>query len=228
MAHDNPLLAFTPPDPDAQPEPRMRIGIDFDNTLAGYDEVFLSTARTMGLVGHAFCGGKSAIRDHLHRHGQHGDWLWQHLQGRVYGAEMAKAVLIEGAREFLIRCRNEQVQVFVVSHKTMYGHHDPARVNLRDAALKWMTAQGFFAKSGFGLAREQVVFESTRKEKVAQIASLRCDIFIDDLEEVLLEPTFPPDVLRILFAPHEGGCSDGILQCSSWAAISELVFDGVH
>ncbi len=36
----------------------MRIGVDFDNTIAGYDEVFAGLALEAGLVGHAPRGGK--------------------------------------------------------------------------------------------------------------------------------------------------------------------------
>ena len=61
----------------------------------------------------------------------------------------------------------------------------PSRVNLRQAALGWMTAQGFFGTSGFAVPAENVFFESTRAEKLARIAALGCTHFIDDLEEVL-------------------------------------------
>jgi len=70
-----------------------------------------------------------------------------------------------------------------VSHKTEYGHFDPARVNLRDAALSWMRQQGFFRQDGFGLPIENVRFAATRSEKIEQIARLGFTHFIDDLPE---------------------------------------------
>ena len=51
---------------------------------------------------------------------------------------------------------------------------------------------------GIGLA--DVYFESTRAEKLKRIAALSLTHFIDDLEEVLTDPDFPPNVERILFA----------------------------
>jgi hypothetical protein len=45
---------------------------------------------------------------------------------------------------------------------------------------------------------------------------------------VFVEPTFPVGVLRILLAPDERGHSDDIIRCSSWAAISEIVFNAVR
>ena len=40
----------------------MRIGIDFDNTLIDYDEVFRVLARERGLIDDRFRGGKDAVR----------------------------------------------------------------------------------------------------------------------------------------------------------------------
>ena len=42
---------------------KLRIGLDFDNTIITYDAVFLAAARKWGLVDVNFTGGKQAIRD---------------------------------------------------------------------------------------------------------------------------------------------------------------------
>lgn len=203
----------------------MRIGIDFDNTIVGYDEVFADQARRSGLVDASFRGGKQALRDTL-RAREGGEEAWQLLQGRVYGAGMTAAGLIDGVDAFLRRCRRTGERVFIVSHKTEYGHGDPERINLRQAALAWMTSQGFFADTGYGLTRESVFFEATREEKLARIAALRCDVFIDDLDEVLFAPAFPAGVRRILFAQTRNGGAADLLHCRTWAEIYEAVFHG--
>ena len=87
----------------------------------------------------------------------------------------------------------------IVSHKTAYGHFDDTRVNLRQAALDWMTARGFFQAAGIGLPADAVAFEATRADKLARIAALGCTHFIDDLPEVLDDPAFPPGVEKFLF-----------------------------
>ncbi len=201
----------------------MRIGIDFDNTIAGYDEVFADLARRAGLVDDSFRGGKQALRDTL-RGREWGELAWQRLQGHIYGAGMAAAKLIDGVDAFLRRCRSSGESVFIISHKTDYGHGDPERINLRQAALAWMTSQGFFADFGYGLRRESVFFEGTREEKLARIAALRCDVFIDDLDEVLSAPTFPVGVQRILFAQTTNGNDPSLVHCRTWAEIREAVF----
>jgi hypothetical protein len=200
----------------------LRIGLDFDNTIITYDDVFLSTARERGLIGADFTGRKQAIRDAI-RLLPDGELLWQKLQGQVYGKGLAQASMFEGVDAFLRRCRLNKVPVVIVSHKTEFGHHDPDRVNLRDAARDWMTAHGFFYASGFGIAPDAVYFEATRQDKLARITQLGCSHFIDDLEEVLSDPDFPPGVERILFTEGRPASAPYIV-CPTWRDIEEQVF----
>src|ERR1700704_1265663 len=190
----------------------MRIGIDFDNTLIGYDEVFRAAARERGLLDSGFGGNKQALRDAI-RLLLDGELTWQRLQGQVYGKGIGGAAMCEGADAFLHRCRAVGHAVFVVSHKTEYGHHDPDRVNLREAALDWMKARGFFAPDIYAIPRENVFFETSRADKLKRIAALNCTYFIDDLEEVLTDPDFPPGVNRVLFGAS--GSSPNLAICSS-------------
>lgn len=205
----------------------MRIGIDFDNTIVTYDEVFRSAALARGLIGEsAAVAGKQAIRDRI-RLLPDGEISWQKLQGYVYGTGIADARMCAGVDRFLRRCRSAGATVFIVSHKTEYGHYDPARVNLRRAALDWMSAQGFFRADGYGLAPENVYFETTRGDKLARIASLSCTHFIDDLEEVVNDPDFPPRVKRILYADQLAGSSAApFCICPTWSDIESKVFNG--
>jgi hypothetical protein len=201
----------------------MRIGIDFDNTIITYDAVFGVVARQRGLIGEGFCGrSKQAIRDHI-RLLPDGEIAWQQLQGQVYGKGIAEATMFPGFGGFLRRCRALELPVVIVSHKTEYGHYDPDRVNLRRAALDWMTAQGFF--HDFALSPRNIYFESTRAEKLHRIAELSCTHFIDGLEEVLTDPVFPRDVTRILFASGASApAAAPYVVCRSWRDIEERIF----
>ena len=178
----------------------MRIGIDFDNTIVSYDHVFAAEAKNRGLIPENFSGAKIQIRDQI-RTLEDGEIKWQELQGRVYGAGMPQAEMIAGVETFLKECRARNYDVFIVSHKTRYGHHDPERVDLRQAARTWMDRHGFFNKTGFGLQPENLFFETTRTDKVARIKDLGCTLFIDDLFEVFVEEDFPDEVERYLFQP---------------------------
>jgi hypothetical protein len=200
----------------------VRIGIDFDNTLIDYDDVFVAIARERGLVDAAFRGSKQAVRDAI-RLLPEGEMAWQRLQGRVYGRGIAGARLFEGVREFLRRCRDRRVPVFIVSHKTRYGHYDPQRIDLRQSARGWLAAEGLLRPGPGDIPPECVFFADTRAAKLAQIAALDCSHYIDDLEEVFADPAFPPGVVRILFAARASGSAH--IHCRRWAEIAAAVFD---
>jgi hypothetical protein len=198
----------------------MRIGIDFDNTLINYDAVFHAGAVSLGLINPDTAPRKQAVRDAI-RLVPDGEVAWQKLQGQVYGARIAEAVPVDGVDAFLRHCRAHGCEVVIVSHKTEFGHHDPARINLRDAAMRWMTAHNFFSADGYAIA--QVHFEGTRAAKLARIGTLGCDWFIDDLAEVFSDPAFPPGVQRILFAPPQPAPA-GCIVCATWREIEEHIF----
>src|SRR5215469_4331457 len=100
---------------------KKRIGIDFDNTLIDYDEVFRALACERGLIDPGFRGGKDDVRRAV-RALPDGEDAWQRLQGAVYGSRIADAVLFEGAGAFLRHARAEGHDILIVSHKTEYGH----------------------------------------------------------------------------------------------------------
>jgi hypothetical protein len=202
----------------------LRIGIDFDNTIIAYDDVFCIAAKACGLIHREFSGSKQAVRDAI-RLLQDGELAWQRLQGQVYGKGIGGAKMVVGVEAFLRRCRAEGCFVAIVSHKTEYGHFDPDRVNLRTAALDWMAAQGLL-DGDVGITRADVYFESTRAEKLMRIAALSLTHFIDDLEEVLTDRDFPPNVERILFADRAQPASPSYASCSTWHDIEQQVFGG--
>src|SRR5580704_14156866 len=147
----------------------MRIGVDFDNTLVSYDRAFATVGKEEGLLPGDFVGGKDAAKRRLYRERPDG-YLWERLQGLVYGRRIDRAELYEGAAEFFRQCRAQAGwQVYIISHKTVLAHHDPLRTNLRDSAFGWMQRQGFFDARGFGLTRSQVFFEDSRDAKVRRI-----------------------------------------------------------
>ena len=201
----------------------VRIGIDFDNTIIAYDELFCAVAKTCGLIAPSFFGGKQAVRDAIRQLPQ-GELTWQRLQGEVYGKKIGGATMIPGVVEFLHRCRKEGCAVVIVSHKTEYGHFDPVRINLREAALDWMTINGLF-ESDYAIGNNNVYFEETRAEKLARVAKLQLSYFIDDLEEVLTDPAFPQSVQRILFAETAVRANYPFPVYSTWRSIEGYIFD---
>ncbi|MBM4442376.1 MAG: hypothetical protein FJ027_18325 [Candidatus Rokubacteria bacterium] len=201
----------------------MIVGVDFDNTLVGYDELMWDIARARGFVADDVPPTKRAIRDHIRRRPD-GDLDWQHVQAAAYGPRIKDARLMDGVPAFFAAARAARVRACVVSHKTARSSVDPA-IDLRAAAARWMVDQGFFSPDGFGLREEDVFFESTRAAKVARVAALGCTHFIDDLEETFADAGFPASVERILFAPDGAGIAlPGVAVCRSWPEITRRVF----
>lgn len=201
-------------------ESKVRIGLDFDNTLACYDAVFTQEAQKLGFISYAEDITKQEIKARLLSR-PNGSRLWQTLQGRVYGPSMANAHLFPGVASFLLRSLQRGDELFIVSHKTEFGHFDPTQTSLRQAAMDWMECQGFFDPRRFCLLKEHVFFAHTREEKISRIASLNLDVFIDDLEDVFIQECFP-SIEKILFNTHShSDCADTRLE--SWAAIAEHI-----
>lgn len=202
----------------------MRVGVDFDNTIAGYDALFVTLAAEKRLFDDP-PRSKRLLRDALRRRAG-GEEEWRRLQGLAYGPRMAEATLIEGADRFFRQCRDAGIDVCIVSHKTRYANFEPDGTDLRQAALDWLHGRGFFDRSGYGLGSDQVFFEDTRKAKVGRIAALDCTVFIDDLEEVFREPGYPDSTRKILFDP-DGVADDGdtLTRCRHWDEIRHAVFE---
>jgi hypothetical protein len=202
----------------------VRIGLDLDNTLACYEKLFLDEAKTLKLVPSTWQGTKHAVRERVKR-APGGDQNWQFLQGRVYGPRMKEAQLFPGVARFLIRCRLRGHKVFIVSHKTEFGHFDSTRTPLRKAASTWLAAKGFFRQSRFGLEERNVFFCGTREQKVQKIRDLELDVFVDDLIEVFQEEGFP-EIQKILFNSQLS--TDGSATfCVSWGETEEAVLGPV-
>jgi hypothetical protein len=207
----------------------MRIGVDFDNTIAGYDRLFAALSVEQGLLTEPPDGGKKAVRDRVRA--LHGDDAWQDLQATAYGRRMSEAEMFGGVTRFFALCREAHIPVYIVSHKTRFASRDAGGVDLRRAALTWMDDRGFFEATGFGLSYDHVFFEDTRTEKITRIASLHCDVFIDDLIEVFSEPRFPTDVSAILFAPDGEDAESPVplfKAFTHWDEISDYVFGVRH
>jgi hypothetical protein len=200
------------------------VGIDFDNTVVSYDDLFYDVAVLDGLVPREINKSKREIREYVRRLPA-GEVHWQKLQGAVYGPKMRQARPVDGALAFVECCKKRQLSVYIISHKTNYATYDQTRTNLRDAAMAWMTDHRFFGVNGLGLSPNNVYFEATRLEKLQRIKSLGCTHFVDDLEETFLEPSFPTGVEGILYAPQRPAyLLPGINVASRWSEVHDFLF----
>jgi hypothetical protein len=68
---------------------------------------------------------------------------------------------------------------------------------------------------------EHVYLEATREEKIRRIREVGCDVFVDDLPEVLLAEEFPPSTRRILFDPDGShSARDGLERVRTWSELA--------
>lgn len=203
----------------------MRIGIDFDNTIVSYDTLMHQWALERGLISESVLMTKKSIRDAI-RGLDDGESKWRSLQVFCYGPGIPYAQPMPDVKEFLAACKIRSIPVWIVSHKTEDANFGEPNVKLREAALRWLEAEGFLDSAAFGIGREHIFFEGTRQAKVERIRMLGLTHFIDDLEETFLEESFPPYVVKLLLSPQPSGNSDGQWQSfGSWSDIQrELVY----
>ena len=199
------------------------LGVDFDNTIVCYDEIFCRVAIERKLIPADLPPTKEQVRDYLRKVGREDDWT--EMQGYVYGSRMAEIKPFPGVIDCIIAAVKSGINVAIISHKTRtpYRGHP---YDLHTAARGWMQQQGFFDPDRIGMKETQVFFLETKQMKLEQISHCGCKWFIDDLPEFLLEDTFPNNVERLLFDPANSFTMDpagSIRRFDSWAAIGRYL-----
>jgi len=193
---------------------RLRVGIDFDNTIVGYDALFHRAAVDQGLVPGELSATKVAVRDYLRSIGREDDWT--ELQGYVYGPRMGEATPFPGVLDFFRWAREQRLELAIVSHRTRHPFIGPKH-DLHEAARGWVDI--FLRRPGL-IDHDGVFFQFTKEEKLARIGAVGCTHFVDDLPEILLAGGFPQGTAPILFDPERHHDSkDRLLALDSWAAL---------
>jgi hypothetical protein len=198
----------------------MRIGIDFDNTIACYDGVFHAAAVERGLITAETAIDKQSVRDFLRAQGRDPDFTL--LQGYVYGARMELVGLYPGFVETLRELVAAHHAVYLISHKTKQPIAGPP-YDMRGAARKFLELRELVDVAG-GFLAEHVFFESTKEDKVARVLALGCEVFIDDLPEILQMAGIRDNMRAILFDPDghfakRNGEKAKFERYSSWSEI---------
>jgi hypothetical protein len=189
----------------------MRIGVDFDNTIANYEGVFHKAALERGLIPATLGSGKNDVRDFLNNSGRRHDFT--ELQGYVYGSRMDLVSPYPGAVEFFAHAKRAGHDVFVISHKTRTPILGPA-YDMHAAARSFLAAHGL---------TQEAHFELTKEDKLARAAALKVGVFIDDLPEILEHAAFPTTARAILFDPENRWGASRFERHADWASISRAL-----
>ncbi len=169
------------------------IGIDLDNTLINYDVSAVIYAKQLGMYD---IENLSDLRIHLRKIE---DLEWQRAQAWIYTDGLEFAHLARGWKDFLNFLTKTSTSLFIVSHKTKFSQIDSKGPNFHECAQRWLKTNLGIK----GLAQvHSTFFEPSRIAKLNRINSLNLSAFVDDLPEVLKDPSFPRGVKPILFDPH--------------------------
>ena len=83
-----------------------------------------------------------------------------------------------------------------------------------------MRKHGFFNQNYIGFNKENIFFADTRKEKIDIISKIKCDWFIDDLREVLIDQNFPLNTKKIFFNKNkQENKIKNIIAYNNWSDI---------
>lgn len=198
----------------------MRIGLDFDNTIVSYDRVFHLVALEERLIPDDLPPSKLGIRDYLRKLDK--EDAWTEMQGYVYGARMADAGPFPGVLQALRSLRNAGHELFIVSHKTRHPYRGPA-YDLHRSATEWINSV-LKDEVGALIEPENLSFHEQVQEKIARVGELACDVFVDDLPEILLAENFPRRTIRILFDPEDRhGSQTGVLHLHAWRDVGDSI-----
>ena len=183
----------------------MRIGIDLDNTIVNYDHVFKSIAYKNKLINKNWSGTKSQLKKKITKN--YSVEKWKKLQGLAYGRYMNAAVINQGFKNFYQFSKIFNCNVFIVSHKTKYGHYDKSKISLRNEASKWI-------KKNVGIKENNIFFEESIEDKIKRINKLNLDYFIDDLLIILNNKHLSKKIKKIHYS-----------DLLTWSKIKDNIFD---
>ena len=179
----------------------MRIGLDFDNTIVCYDQAITLLAGELLELPNGLPRTKLALRDFLRAAGREKEWTA--FQGELYGPGMRFAEPFEGAISTMQHLVARGHELLIVSHRSRRPYAGPPH-DLHAAARQWI-AERLQSSELFGSMGDTnyAYFYETRDKKVDAISELGCEVFLDDLPEVLSAEGFPRTTLGILFDPSK-------------------------
>lgn len=195
----------------------MRLGFDFDNTIVSYDRLFHKVALEKAYIPASTPVNKNAVRDTMRSQNQ--EPLWTELQGYVYGERMQEAEVFPDVLEVLGALHKVGHELYIISHKTKKPYIGPP-YDLHASARTWISTHLIDGQNQLLIPMHHVFFHERKEEKIARIRETRCDIFLDDLPEILLHPDFPSTTRAYLFAPCP---HDQLAHVASWKDLCQMI-----
>lgn len=187
----------------------MLIGIDLDNTIINYENVFKS------LLEKKDKNKKNNYKDILKKKLQSISLKkWTKTQGEIYGKHINRAKLSNHFLKFLKFINNyDNIKIVIVSHKTKHPIVGK-KYNLHKSAINFLNKKIKFFKFKIN---KNIFFEKTLDKKLNRIRILDCDLFIDDLGKVLNHKNFPEFTEKVYFGENNQN------QKKNWTDIIKFI-----
>ena len=195
----------------------MLIGLDFDNTIVCYDKAIAQLAETLPDLPADLPRVKLALRDFLR--GANREPEWTAFQGAIYGPGMTYAEPFPQALEVMQTLKDMGHPLCIVSHRSLRPYAGPA-YDLHAAARGWI--QKRLACIGL-VQNESAFFYETREQKIAAMSTMGCEVFLDDLPEVLGDEHFPQTCQAILFDPERSHTQSECTRIAHWSELPVLI-----
>jgi hypothetical protein len=199
----------------------MKIGIDFDNTIINYENVFAKLAKELNIhKNENFIMSKVGIRDYLRSCNK--EEIWTRMQAEAYGPKIIYAKPYRGAIETLKKLKKNNTDLYIVSHKTLNPYIGPP-YNLHMYAKTWLEQYKFYDDDLFGKDKINIYFEEKKELKIKRILNCGCTHYIDDLPEIL--ELLPDSIEKILFSPEAPNIesSDAYKVIRNWRDLCQTI-----
>ena len=195
-----------------------KIGIDFDNTIVSYNNLFHKIAIEQNLIPNDFPHSKLLIRDYLRKNNK--DELFTLIQAEVYGKRILEASPSPNVDLAIKELINIGFDVSVISHKSRYPYSGP-KYDLHKSAISWLEKNNFFEKEKVGLSRNKIYFNLTKEDKINKIDTIGCDYFIDDLPEIL--KLINKNTKKILYNPENNYKNNDLIILNKWENLTKIL-----
>lgn len=200
----------------------LKIGIDLDNTIINYNSVFkkyLNKKEISISSSYKETLKKKILKDNI------SESKWMKIQGQTYGKNINQAKTFEGFLKFLTLASFYNVSIFIVSHKTLFGHYDKNKINLRKASLSFLKRNFRYKGEDYFSQIKSINFFDTFREKIEFINSCKFDYFIDDLPKVINRINLKK---KILFNSSQNIYIKNCYNLSHWDQITKLIFKNIN
>jgi len=198
----------------------IKIGIDFDNTIVNYEDVFYEVAIKKNFLPKSEkLNTKEEVKSYFISLDKEN--LWTEIQGLVYGKHISHAKKQPSLIEVLEYFKNDNYELFIVSHRTKYPYLGE-KINLHIAAKDWI-------KNNLNklIPEDNIFFEETIENKISRANEIGINYFIDDLEKVLLNKIFSKNIKKILYDPYKKNDSvnPDLYYAHSWLNVKDIIIN---